>query len=164
MKKYLLANIILYATILLCDSFWRIRWEIGKSWAVLTINSAISKWCQSSLQRRTILEHNSVETLLEYTSKTIVGAMDDNGLFPGLIKFDGAGGGRPAETFIGMEKSPISLFRSIPVLGDSMWEPKYEFTVLVMETAFRSRSMMDIWLVPWSWIWFHLLGNKIQYK
>jgi hypothetical protein len=113
-----------------------------KVWTVLTINSVISKCCQSSLQRRTILEHNSVETLLEHTFKTIVGAMDDNGLFPGLIKFDGAG--RPAETFIGMEKSSISLFRSIPVLGDSIREPKYEFTVEVMETAFRSRSMMDI--------------------
>jgi hypothetical protein len=113
-----------------------------KVWTVLTINSVISKCCQPSLQRRTILEHNSVETLLEHTFKTIVGAMDDNGLFPGLIKFDGAG--RPAETFIWMEKSSISLFRSIPVLGDSIREPKYEFTVEVMETAFRSRSMMDI--------------------
>jgi len=65
-----------------------------------------------------------VETLLEHTFKKIIGAMDDNGLFPGLIKFDGAGGGRSAETFIGMEKSSISLFRS-------------EFTVLVMEIAFR---------------------------
>lgn len=70
--------------------------------------------------------------------------MDDNGLLPGLIKFEGAGGGRPAETFMGMEKSPISLFRTSPVLGDRIWEPKYEFTVVVMEIAFRSRSTIDI--------------------
>lgn len=74
----------------------------------------------------------------------MVGAMDDNGLFPGLIKFGGAGGGTPAETFMGMEKSSISLFSTIPVVGDSICEPKYAFTVEVMETAFRSRSMIDI--------------------
>lgn len=69
--------------------------------------------------------------------------MDDNGLFSGLIKLAGAGGGRPAEPFPGMEKSSISLFKTIPVLGDSICEPKYEFTVVVMEMAFRSRSTMD---------------------
>ena len=77
------------------------------------------------------------------TFKTIVGDMEDNGLFPGLIKLAGAGAGTPAETFPGIEKSSISLFRSIPVLGDSICEPKYEFTVEVRDTAFRSRSMID---------------------
>lgn len=61
--------------------------------------------------------------------------MDDNGLFPGLIKLGGAGGGL-AETFPGMEKSSISLFKTIPVLDDSICAPKYPFTVVVMETAF----------------------------
>lgn len=69
--------------------------------------------------------------------------MDENGLFPGLMKLAGSGGGRPAETFPGMEKSSISLFKTIPVLGDSICEPKYELTVVVMEIAFRSRSIMD---------------------
>lgn len=69
--------------------------------------------------------------------------MDDNGLFPGLMRLGGAGGGTCPVLFPGMEKSFISLFRTIPVLGDSC-APKYEFTVLVMETAFRSLSTMDI--------------------
>lgn len=54
----------------------------------------------------------------------MAGDMDDNGLFPGLIKLAGAGGGRSAEPFTGMEKSSISLFKTIPVLGDSICEPK----------------------------------------
>ena len=87
--------------------------------------------------------------------------MEDNGLFPGRIKLAGAGGGRSAETFLGIEKSSISLFRTIPVLGDRNSEPKYEFTVAVMDTAFRSWSMIERWLVPWSWIWLHLLENNI---
>lgn len=62
--------------------------------------------------------------------------MDDNGLFPGLIKLGGAGGRTPVETFAGMEKSSISLFKIIPVLGDIIFEPKYAFTVAVMDTAF----------------------------
>lgn len=68
--------------------------------------------------------------------------MDDNGLFPGLMRLRGAGGGTCP--VLGVEKSSISLFRTIPVLGDSICAPKYEFTVLVMETAFRSLSTMDI--------------------
>lgn len=63
--------------------------------------------------------------------------MDDNGLFPGLIKLAGAGG-EPVETFPGIEKSSISLFKIIPVLDDSICAPKYEFTVVVMEMAFCS--------------------------
>lgn len=88
------------------------------------------------------------------TFNTIVGAMDDNGLLPGWIKLAGAGGG--ILPFRGMEKSSISLLRSIPVLGETIWAPKYEFTVRVIETAFLSPSTMDAWLVPWSCIWFHL--------
>lgn len=68
--------------------------------------------------------------------------MDDNGLFPGLMKLGGAGGGT-VESFPGIEKSSISLFKIIPVLDDSICEPKYPFTVVVIETAFCSLSMMD---------------------
>lgn len=50
--------------------------------------------------------------------------MDDNGLFPGAIKLAGAGRGTSPETFAGIEKSSISLFNTIPVLGDSTREPK----------------------------------------
>lgn len=46
------------------------------------------------------------------------------GHFPGLIKLAGAGGGRSTETFLGIEKSSILLFRSIPVLGESVSDPK----------------------------------------
>lgn len=74
--------------------------------------------------------------------------MDDNGLFPGMMKLVGAGGGTSLETFIGIEKSSISLFSTIPVLGETIFEPKYPFTVLVMEIAFLSASTMLTWLVP----------------
>jgi hypothetical protein len=84
---------------------------------------------------RKISKHN--------TFKMIVGVMDDNGLFPGRMELGGAGGGT-SPLFMGMENSSISLFRSIPVLGDSIFEPKYAFTVLVMETAFRSISTTEI--------------------
>lgn len=73
----------------------------------------------------------------------MVGAMDDKGLFPGLMKLAGAGGGVFLSPFEGIEKSSISLLRIIPVLGDNIFAPKYAFTVLVMETAFRSQSTMD---------------------
>lgn len=78
--------------------------------------------------------------------------MDDNGRFPGTIKLAGGGGLAPPVVLIGMEKSSISLFRTIPVVGDIMCAPKYEFTVVVIETAFRSPSTMDRWLVPCSLI------------
>lgn len=79
----------------------------------------------------------------QYTFSTMVGVMDDKGLFPGLMKLGGAGGGESLPPFEGMEKSPISLLRTIPVLGDNTFAPKYELTVLVMETAFRSQSTID---------------------
>ena len=72
----------------------------------------------------------------KHTFRTIVGDIDDKGLFPGLIKLAGAGGRTPFVTFAGMEKSSISLFKIIPVLGDRIFEPKYPFTEVVMETAF----------------------------
>ena len=68
--------------------------------------------------------------------------MEDNGLFIGTIKLAGADGGTLAEIFAGIEKSSISLLRNIPVLGDKSCAPKYEFTVLVIEIAFRSPSIM----------------------
>lgn len=71
-----------------------------------------------------------------------MGDMDDSGRFPGLMKLAGAGGGTSLVTFLGMEKSSISLFSTIPVLGERIFEPKYEFTVLVMEMAFLSGSII----------------------
>jgi len=40
--------------------------------------------------------------------------------------------------------------------GMTKFAPKYAFIVVVMEMAFLSRSIIHKWLVPWSWIWFHL--------
>lgn len=71
-----------------------------------------------------------------------MGDMDDSGRFPGMMKLAGAGGGTSLVTFLGMEKSSISLFSTIPVLGERIFEPKYEFTVLVMEMAFLSGSII----------------------
>ena len=73
--------------------------------------------------------------VVNYTLRTMIGDMDDNGLFPGLIKLAGAGGRDPVATFPGIEKSSISLFNTIPVLGDIIFEPKYELTVVVIDTA-----------------------------
>lgn len=53
----------------------------------------------------------------------INGVMEDNGLFPGLIKFDGAGGSVLNDFSDGIEKSSISLFRIIPVEGKSTPAP-----------------------------------------
>lgn len=74
--------------------------------------------------------------------RAIVGDMEDKGRFPGMTKLAGAGGGTSLETFLGMAKSSISLFSTIPVLGERIFDPKYAFTVVVMETAFLSRSIM----------------------
>ena len=84
----------------------------------------------------------------QQTFNTIVGVIEDKGLLPGRTKLGGAGGGVFPELLLGMEKSSISLLRTIPVLGDSIFEPKYAFTVLVIDTAFRLLSTMDTWLVP----------------
>lgn len=81
---------------------------------------------------------------------TMVGFMEERGRFKGLTKLAGAGGGEFSEVFAGMEKSSISLLSRIPVRGERISDPKYALTVLVIETAFRSLSTMDRWLVPWS--------------
>lgn len=95
------------------------------------------------------------------TLRTIVGAMEDNGLFIGTMKLAGAGGRSLAEIFWGIEKSSISLLSTIPVLGDKSCAPKYEFTVLVIDMAFRWASIMLKWLVPWSLIRLHLGKNNL---
>ena len=89
-----------------------------------------------------ISQFRKVKSCKRTTFRTIVGVMDDNGRFPGTMKLAGAGGGTSLETFLGMEKSSISLFSTIPVLGERIFAPKYAFTVVVMEMALRSRSMM----------------------
>lgn len=55
-----------------------------------------------------------------------MGVIEDKGRFPGRMKLAGAGGGtsKLLLDFIGIEKSSISLFRTIPVLGDSITAPK----------------------------------------
>jgi len=80
----------------------------------------------------------------------MVGVIEDKGRFPGRMKLAGAGGGTSGSPpdFVGIEKSSISLFRTIPVLGDSIIAPKYPLIVLVIETAFLSESIIDKWLVP----------------
>jgi hypothetical protein len=87
---------------------------------------------------------------------TTVGAMEERGRFKGLTKLAGAGGGEFSDAFAGMEKSSISLLSRTPVRGERISDPKYAFTVLVIDTAFRSLSTMDRWLVPWSSRMFHL--------
>lgn len=56
----------------------------------------------------------------------MVGDIEDNGRFPGLMKLAGAGGGtfRSPLGFAGIVKSSIWLFRMIPVLGDRITAPK----------------------------------------
>lgn len=55
-----------------------------------------------------------------------MGLIEDKGRFPGRMKLAGVGGGTsgPPSDFTGIEKSSISLFRTIPVLGDNINAPK----------------------------------------
>ena len=64
-------------------------------------------------------------TLPVAESTTMVGAMEDNGLFPGRIKLAGLGGipKKLADT-LGDEKSSISLFIMIPVCSEMNPAPK----------------------------------------
>lgn len=59
-----------------------------------------------------------------FLSVITVGHIEDNGRLPGFIKL--AGDGRnPKELMVpGVEKSSISLFTIIPVLGDMKPHPK----------------------------------------
>jgi len=59
-----------------------------------------------------------------FTLVTMIGAMEDNGLLFGLIKFAGAGGSLSGVISVGVEKSSISLFSTIPVEGESTPAPK----------------------------------------
>lgn len=54
----------------------------------------------------------------------MMGVMEDKGLLLGLIKLVGAGGRRSGDISVGVEKSPISLFRTTPVDGESNPAPK----------------------------------------
>ena len=56
------------------------------------------------------------------TLRMIRGVMEDKGLFPGCMKFAGAGGSSSGCTS-GVEKSPISLFKTIPVERDRISAP-----------------------------------------
>ena len=54
----------------------------------------------------------------------ISGVMEESGLLFGLIKFAGAGGSMSRGSSVGVEKSPISLLRTIPVEGERIPAPK----------------------------------------
>lgn len=54
----------------------------------------------------------------------ISGVMEDKGLLFGSIKFAGAGGSLSGDISVGIEKSPISLLRTIPVEGERIPAPK----------------------------------------
>jgi hypothetical protein len=92
----------------------------------------------------------------------MVGVIEDIGLFKGLIKLFGAGGGTLVKLVLldGTEKSSISLFKIIPVLSDNICDPKYELMVEVIDTAFLSLSTTHMWLVPCSLMIFHLKGVR----
>lgn len=53
-----------------------------------------------------------------------MGVMEDKGLLFGLIKLLGAGGRQSSDISEGEEKSPISLFKIMPVDGESNPAPK----------------------------------------
>lgn len=57
-------------------------------------------------------------------SATILGHMEDSGLFPGLMKFEAEAGTPKEFTVLGVEKSSISLLNIIPVLFPTTFEPK----------------------------------------
>lgn len=69
--------------------------------------------------------------------------MEDKGLLFGLMKLVGAGGSLSCDRSVGTEKSSISLLRTMPVDGDSTPPPNWEFTVVVIDTAFRSESTIQ---------------------
>lgn len=54
----------------------------------------------------------------------ISGVMEESGLLFGLIKFAGVGGSMSGGFSVGIEKSPISLLRTIPVEGERIPAPK----------------------------------------
>ena len=57
---------------------------------------------------------------------TIVGVMDDKGLFPGRIKLAGLGGKPKKFITFGEEKSSNSSFKIIPVSSDMNAAPKLQ--------------------------------------
>ena len=59
-------------------------------------------------------------------SMMIVGHVEERGIFPGLMKLFGEGGIPKSEVMLGDEKSSISSFMMMPVLGDITREPKLE--------------------------------------
>jgi len=79
-----------------------------------------------------------------FTLRIIVGVIEDNGRFPASTKLAGGGGGDPGvELLRGVEKSSISLLRTIPVDVERILAPKYPFIVVVIDTAFLSLSTTE---------------------
>ena len=82
-------------------------------------------------------------------STTMVGAMDDRGLFPGSIKFAGDGRMPHSLTLFGDEKSSMSSLNKIPVLWPYMPEPKLEKISKKRSPIFRGRYVVKNF-VRWS--------------
>ena len=53
----------------------------------------------------------------------MLGLIEESGLLPGLMKFVADGGRLNSFVTSGDEKSSISLFKMIPVLGDIITDP-----------------------------------------
>lgn len=73
----------------------------------------------------------------------MIGLIEDKGLLFGLMKLIGEGGSLSCDRSVGTEKSSISLLRTMPVDVESKPLPNCEFTVLVIDTAFRAESTMQ---------------------
>ena len=74
-------------------------------------------------------------TICPSSLNTMVGVMDESGLFPGTIKFAGDGGTPKEFSMPGVEKSSISLLKMIPVLLPRHFEPKLK---LVENSNYRN--------------------------
>ncbi len=68
----------------------------------------------------------TIKTLLSFV--TMVGVMDDSGLFPGAIKLATEGGKLNAFDTLGVLKSSISSFNKIPVDSDTTNDPHAKLT------------------------------------
>ncbi len=71
---------------------------------------------------------------------TMVVEMDDTGRLPGRMKFCGDGAKPKALLTLGLLKSSIWLFMTMPVSGTMTCEPKSRFTVVVMLMVKPERS------------------------
>ena len=114
------------------------------------LNCALVKLC--SLQVHEVKSHTDntevvilvppeaplIMTISPCSLNTMVGVMDESGLFPGTIKFAGDGGTPNEFSMPGVEKSSISLLKIIPVLLPRHLDPKLKF---VENSDYRNYSV-----------------------